>query len=119
MPDKWEGLIVFLGASDLEKTHRFYNRLLGLPLYKNQGLCRIYDVPGGGRLGFCTHLPVVGSDKAPILTLLTGDVDGAWQSLQLADLNPGAPKETPRFKIYHFFVSDPDGYLVEIQRFLD
>ncbi len=114
----WDGLIAFLGAADLETTHRFYNGLLALPLYKDQGLCRIYDVPGGGRLGFCSHMPVVKGEKTPIITLLTDDVDGVWQLLQSAGLKPKPPVASPRFKIYHFFVYDPNGYLVEIQRFL-
>jgi hypothetical protein len=30
---------------------------------------------------------------------------------------PPATKET--FNIYHFFLRNPDGYLIEVQRFLD
>lgn len=76
-------------------------------------------MPGGGRLGFCTHVPVVKDEKTPILTLLTEDVDGAWERLRSAGLEPDPPAANPRFNIYHFFVHDPSGYLVEIQRFLD
>ena len=39
------------------------------------------------------------------------------QSIQLADLRP--PAHNPRFGIYHLFLRDPDGHLVEIQRFDD
>ena len=28
------------------------------------------------------------------------------------------PAENPKFNIYHCFLRDPDGYLLEIQRFL-
>jgi catechol 2,3-dioxygenase-like lactoylglutathione lyase family enzyme len=32
----------------------------------------------------------------------------------------GAPRENPRYGIYHFFFfSDPDGHRLEVQRFLD
>lgn len=119
MNDNWSGLITFLGVSDLEATDHFYCQLLQLPLYKDQGLCRIYDVPGGGRLGFCTHQPVIKGKKSLILTLLTPDVDKTWQCLKSAGLNPEPPVTNPRFNIYHFFLNDPDGYLVEIQCFLD
>jgi predicted enzyme related to lactoylglutathione lyase len=115
----WGGLIVFLGSVDLEATHQFYNRLLALPLYKDQGRCRIYHIPGGGCIGFCSHMPVVKAKKAPILTLLTEDVDGAWKLLHSAGMNPHPPAVNPQFRIYHFFCHDPNGYLVEIQRFLD
>lgn len=38
MQSCWDGLIVFLGTDDMEATEGFYGRLLGLPLYKDQGL---------------------------------------------------------------------------------
>ncbi len=115
----WDGLIVFFGTEDMEATHQFYNQVLGLPLYKDQGVCRIYQVPGGGGLGFCTHVPVVKGEKTPILTLLTEDVDGLWKRLHDAGMKPQQPKTNDKFRIYHFFVPDPSGYTVEIQRFLD
>lgn len=112
------GLIVFLGTADLEQTDRFYSGL-GFKLFKDQGVCRIYDVPGGGRLGFCTHLPVVRGEKSPIITLLIDDVDGVYNRLLAAGIRPHPPRVNPKFKVYHFFVSDPNGYWVEVQRFLD
>ena len=118
MKQCWEGFIAFLGTNDLDETHRFYHEVLGLPLYKDQGWCRIYNVPGGGRLGFCTHLTVLQGEKAPLLTLLTPEVDNAWNNLKEAGMEPETPREKPEFKIYHFFVKDPSGYCVEIQKFL-
>lgn len=116
----WEGTVVFFGAGDLERTDRFYRQTLGLELFKDQGLCRIYRVPGGGMVGFCSHQEVVAGDKSPIITLLTADVDGCHDKLRLEGLEPeGKPRANPRFNIYHFFLRDPDGYCVEIQRFLD
>ncbi|HOB34288.1 MAG TPA: VOC family protein [Bacillota bacterium] len=120
MAAKYQGLIVFLGVRDLEATDRFYSGLLGLKLWKDQEVCRIYEVPGGGRLGFCTHLPVTPAEGNPIITLLSADVDADYARLQqggCAPLHP--PRENSRFGIYHFFVRDPDGYLLEIQHFLD
>jgi len=119
MKPEWNGLITFCGVTDLEKTDQFYHQLLQLPLYKDQGLCRIYDVPGGGKLGFCSHQPVIKGEKSLILTLLTDNVDGVWEHLKKRGLEIAAPVVNDRFNIYHFFLTDPDGYLVEIQRFLD
>jgi len=115
----YDGLIIFLGTDDLEATHNFYSDVLGLPLYKDQGACRIYDIPGGGRLGFCTHIPVTKAEKSPIITLLTEDVDAVHTSIQQTGQNLDPPRINPRFKVYHFFATDPNGYWVEIQRFLD
>lgn len=120
MTKTWNGLIVFLGTQDLEKTDDFYAGLLGLELERDQGACRIYKVPGGGHLGFCTHIPVTKSQRCPIITLVADDIDEIYQRLDLAGLSmEHEPRENSRFKIYHFFVTDPNGYLVEVQRFLD
>ena len=55
-----------------------------------------------------------------ILTLVSREVD-AWHerlvSRSVAIVKP--PTRNDRFRIYHCFVRDPDGYLVEIQQFLD
>ncbi len=120
MQNQWDGLITFLGTNDLDKTHEFYNKLLGLELYKDQGLCRIYNVAEGGKIGFCCHMDVVLGDKSPIITLLTPHVDTAYENLK----NQGyevikEPKINTKFNIYHFFIKDPNSYTVEIQKFLD
>lgn len=115
----WTDSIVFFGSSDLEQTHQFYHGHLTLPLERDQGLCRIYRVVGGGGLGFCTHMPVVHQEKSPILTLITPDVDGVYRRLEKAQVTLlHEPQENPTFGIYHFFLKDPDGYMVEVQRFL-
>lgn len=116
---KWEGSIIFFGITDMGKTDNFYREKLGLELYKDQGLCRIYKVPGGDMIGFCTHQEVICRDKSPIITFLTPDVDYWYKSLLEKGISiEEEPKNNPRFNIYHFFLRDPDGYTVEIQRFL-
>lgn len=116
----WEGSIVFLGIKDMQQTDQFYRETLGLELYKDQGLCRIFRVPGGGLIGFCSHMAVTARGKSPILTFLTDDVDGWYARLKAGGARlEDEPKTNPRFNIYHFFLTDPDGYTVEIQRFLD
>jgi len=115
----YNGLIVFLGTNDLEKTHIFYHDSLGLPLYKDQGLCKIYDVPGGGRIGFCQHMNVSINGKSPIITLLVDDVDGSYKKLLESGVKiEKEPGVNTKFNIYHFFTIDPNGYYVEIQNFL-
>lgn len=116
----WDGSITFLGAHDLEKTHRFYHDVLGLPLCKDQGVCRIYTVRPGCHIGFCTHLGAGNSDGL-ILTFLTQNVDSMHARLTAAiDVQvEDVPAVNPQFNIYHFFARDPDGYRVEIQKFID
>jgi catechol 2,3-dioxygenase-like lactoylglutathione lyase family enzyme len=120
MSQVFAGLIPFYGTNNLVETDRFYGHLLGLQLYKDQGACRIYEVLPGAWIGFCTHMEVAIGEHSPIITLLTEDVDGMHRHLVEQGYQPDSePKENPKFKIYHFFAKDPNGYLVEIQKFLD
>jgi catechol 2,3-dioxygenase-like lactoylglutathione lyase family enzyme len=120
MENTFDGIIPFYGSTDLVKTSHFYESVLGLSLYKDQGACRIYRVTSTGYIGFCTHLPVMAAERSPIITLLTEDVDAVYRRIRDAGWDTeDIPKENQRFKIYHFYTRDPDGHAVEIQRFLD
>ncbi len=118
----FDGLVTFLNTTDLAATAVFYERSLELPLALDQGDCLIFRVGHDSYLGFCRH--ELAGDWRPvsgvILTLVAEDVD-AWYA-RLSD--KGIPFEleptvNPRFKIYHCLLRDPNGYLIEIQRFLD
>ncbi len=113
------GSICFFGTKDLERTHSFYSGLLGLELWKDQKVCRIYGIPGGGMIGFCKHMEVTALDKSPIITLLFDNVDLVFRRISGEGYEvKSEPKCNEKFGIYHFFLKDPNGYTVEIQRFL-
>jgi catechol 2,3-dioxygenase-like lactoylglutathione lyase family enzyme len=115
----WDAQITFCYTADFESTTHFYEKLLGLPLALDQGNCRIYRVLDGAFIGVCR------SDSAPdtdgvILTLVSDDVDGWWARLEERGVRfEKAPAFNPKFNIYHCFLRDPNGYLIEIQRFED
>ena len=112
--------ITFLHTRDLEATARFYEDILGLPLALDQGDCRIYRVSQGGYVGFCRRAAAPEQPSGVILTLVTPDVDGWYR--RLVDLGIAfekPPALNPKYDIYHCFLRDPSGYLIEIQRFLD
>jgi predicted enzyme related to lactoylglutathione lyase len=109
-------LVTFLPVADLEVAHEFYADGLGLALAADQGSCRIYRVAHGGFVGICEHLG--GESGRVITTLVTDDVDGWYQ--RLADrgvLMDSPPQQNTQFGIYHFFVDDPSGNRLEVQRF--
>ncbi len=117
---QWDGLVAFLPTDDLQATHKFYHDTLGMPLYKDQGKCRIYQVGVDSYVGFCTHF--AGSPpEGMIITLLTDEVDEVYEQLAAReDISvEHPPSDNPDFNIYHFFARDPNGYKVEIQKFLD
>ena len=115
-----EQQVTFLYTADLGKTAVFYETILELPLILDQGACRIYEIGGGAFLGFCQHLTSGDGVAGVILTLVSSDVDGWYAFLQgkgVAFEKP--PQHNPKFNIYHCFLRDPNGYLIEIQRFDD
>ena len=118
-PTLFDQQVVFLPASDLERSDRFYRELLGLPLVLDQGVCRIYRTGPQAFLGVCEHLtaePVAGV----IVTLVSEDVDGWYQRLVAAGVSfDRPPSRNEKFGIYHVFLQDPDGNVLEIQRFED
>jgi catechol 2,3-dioxygenase-like lactoylglutathione lyase family enzyme len=57
---------------------------------------------------------------ASTLTLLLDEVDAAYERLTaLGVVTEGPPEFHERFGITHFFARDPNGYRLELQRFLD
>ena len=117
----WTGNISFFGTDDLIKTDKFYREIFGLEIYKDQGKCKIYKVPGGGMIAFCEHMEVLATDKSPIITFLTEDVEGVYskfENIEEIELE-SEPIKNDEFKIYQFFAKDPNGYTIEIQKFLN
>ncbi len=115
--------ITFLYTRDLASTTRFYEQALGLRLILDQGSCRIYRITDSACLGFCQreNLPdQPGLESKVIFTLVTQDVDGWYERLTSQGIViEKPPVRDPAYDIYHFFLRDPNGYLIEIQRFLD
>jgi len=111
--------IVFFGTRDLNITSSFYRDLIGLELFRDQETCKIFFTAGGGMIGFCDHLQVGPREDNPIITLLTDEVDEFYKRLIKAGVECTDPTVDEKFNIYHFFTRDPDGYRLEIQRFLE
>lgn len=118
-PQPFDQQVTFLRVADLDRTTAFYRDVLKLPLVLDQGPCRIFRAAGAAFVGFCRHLEGE-RPSGVILTLVTVQVDQWYQYLLTQDvLVEKPPQKNERFNIYHLFLRDPDGYLVEIQQFLD
>ncbi len=116
---EFDSQMTFCYTTDLEEASRFYGELLGLPMVLDQGGCRIFRSAPAAYIGFCrkAEAPEPG---AVILTLVTEDVDGWYDRLREAGVAfEKEPALNPEYNIYHCFLRDPAGYLVEIQRFED
>ena len=115
----FDAQVTFCYTHDLETTTQFYERTLGLELVLDQGSCRIYRVASGGYLGVCERAESSRPDGI-ILTLVTEDVDGWYERLKSRGVVfEKPPTYNEKFRIYHCFLRDPNGYLIEIQRFDD
>ena len=110
--------ITFLPTDDLRATDAFYRGLLGLSLVRDQGVCRIYATGPGAYLGFCDHGYVVSDSNRVVLTLLVDDVEEAFARLLARGAEAvSPPAHSQRYAALSAFVRDPNGYLVELQRF--
>ncbi|MEZ4771169.1 MAG: VOC family protein [Caldilineales bacterium] len=110
--------ITFLYTRDLAATARFYEDLLGLPLALDQGDCRIYRVSRDGFVGFCQRAAAPDRPAGIIITLVTDDVEGWYARLQARGVQfDQPPQHNPTYHITHCFLRDPNGFLLEIQRF--
>jgi len=123
--------VTFVYVSDLARSAEFYGGVLGLrpaldqvPPGESAPVVRIFEVTPSAYLGLCRRDPssLKGTDvKADgvIICLVTDEVDDWASRLAAAGVAIEKPPTlNPRYNIYHLFVRDPDGHLVEIQEFL-
>ncbi len=112
--------ISFVYCQDLEVCARFYTDILGFGLVIDQGDCRIFRVAGEAFVGLCRCRGGHSVSRDGVtLTLVTPDVDGWHGHLLKHNIEILAPpSERAEFQIYRFFARDPEGHLLEFQRFL-
>lgn len=115
-----EQFISFYPCHDLSATRDFYERDIGLGLARDQETCLIFCVTKTAFVGFCQHEGDLPNHKGLIITLVTEDVDAVYKRLKQFGVETEAPpKLSEHYGIYHFFARDPDGYRLEVQRFLE
>ena len=123
-PPAFDQQITFTYTTDLAASTHFYEEIMGLNLWLDQGNCRIYQVSSDGYIGICQRSATShgAMPKAPptdiILTMVTQQVDEWYEYLNSKGVEfEKAPEYNPKYNIYHCFLRDPSGYLIEIQRF--
>jgi len=113
-----QGQVTFLPTDDHQKSIDFYEGVLGLTLVRDQGLCRIYKTGPASYVGFCERGYTIPTEFRVVVTPLIDDVDGVYERVQAAGIvTENSPGLSEHFDVYRFFLRDPNGYLVEIQRF--
>ena len=113
------GLISFYPTSDMDRTRKFYSQLLKFKLVKDQGICLVYEVPGGGHLGFCSHMTCLEHPEYIYITWVTEEVDQWYERLRDADVCViKKPELNCNYMIYQALFLDNNGYTLEIQKFI-
>jgi len=114
-----QGFVAFIYTPDPERSWRFYGEALGLPLVRDEGAARVFRVAGKAYLGVCRA-----SEARPCvpdgicLSIVADDVEAWHERLTAAGVaTEGPPERLDAFGVTSFFLRDPDGHLVEIQRF--
>ncbi len=107
--------IVFLKTKRLDAVRQFYQDVVGMSVWLEQPGIAILQ-HGNMLVGF--HL----QPEPDLDGLLTFFEDGREyvdrMYAKLSEVAEGAPKENPKYRIYHFFARDPEGRRVEFQSFL-
>jgi catechol 2,3-dioxygenase-like lactoylglutathione lyase family enzyme len=112
--------VTFLYTRNLPATAHFYEEVMRLPLVLDQGNCRIYRVSDDSFLGCCQRDDAPQKPDGLIFTLVTREVDEWYRYLSQQGVEfEKPPAHNPAYNIYHCFLRDPNGYLIEIQQFLD
>jgi catechol 2,3-dioxygenase-like lactoylglutathione lyase family enzyme len=117
--------VTFLYAAEPEASWRFYEEVMGLDLVQDQGACRIYAAGAGTEafLGVCrARAPRASSEPRAeggvVFTFVSPDVEGWRDFLQARGVEvPPAVEYSEAYRVTHFFLRDPAGYLLEVQRF--
>jgi len=142
------GAMTLINTEDMARSRRFYEEGLQLPVRQDRGAVVFYALNAAGAT-LCVAEIVVASNRGGergiwhaqppwihpstpqrdmighwqdtvMLCLLTDDVDGHVQRLEEHGYRiEQQPREQLMFGYYSALVRDPDGHLVQLQRFLD
>lgn len=107
--------IIFLKTVNKTTIQNFYMRVVGMDVWLEQEDCIIMQ-HGNLLLGFCERDTI---DRDGIITFFyetRDEVDAMYK--KLATRAHSAPQINDKYKIYHFFATDPESRNIEFQAFL-
>lgn len=122
---KPESSVIFFPCRDIDETKQYYTQVLGLSVYKDLGNTVWFDC-GYGYLAFVDYGPdrAMASGACISFNLPSVEaVDEMYHALQNSPIRvlglEGPPVHHPKFPVYSFFLSDPNGYTLEYQKTTD
>ena len=119
----FESQITLLYFRNIEKAFHFYEGVLGLKVKIDQGYGRIYEVSGSALLGVMDEkrgFLQSGQGKSMMISLVTDDVDPWYEALEKRGVKMlSKPLTKEDIGIRSFLFEDPEGHILEIQKFLN
>ena len=113
--------IQWVYTEDLESTAEFYHQCLGLERIRATDAMQLFATSATACIGVCRVFDDrVVEPRGGMLSIVTDDVDAWYRRLCERGVSIDEPPgRLERFGIYHFFVRDPNGYIIEFERFED
>ena len=108
--------IVFFSTKRRDDIVDFYTSRLAMTIWIEQEDCTILE-RDNLVLGFCQRESAEIGGIICYWVQSRKEVDEAYK--RLADVSEGPPVENEKYRIYHFFLRDPEGRRLEVQKFLD
>ena len=111
--------ISWVYTEDLDSTVQFYAEVLGLECIRDEGDARIFATTASAAIGVCSvFADRIVEPKGGMISIVTEDVDDWYRRLDEKGITvAGPPHRLEQFGIYTFFVTDPNGYVIEFQQF--
>ena len=122
----FESQISFIYYKDLQKAVEFYEELFGWEKTVDQDWAKIYKITNGAHIGLVDEKRGFlnwQKDKTVMITLVTSkaeEVDEWYTKLQTRNIKClSKPHNVEELNIRCFLFEDIEGYVIEIQHFLD
>jgi len=119
----FESQITLLYFRNIEKAFHFYEDVLGLKTKIDQGYGRIYEVSGNALLGVMDEkrgFLQSGHGTSMMISLVTEDVDPWYETLEKRGVKMlSKPLTKENIGIRSFLFEDPEGHILQIQKFLN
>lgn len=106
--------IVFFKTRKLEELKKFYISKVGCEMWMDQGDCCILQ-NDNLLFGFCNRDYVESQGMITFYFNTKEEVDRIY--MKFRETADAAPRDNPKYPIYHFFTKDPEGRIIEFQYF--
>ena len=120
---KPESSVIFFPCKNINETKTYYSTVLELPIYKELGNTIWFDC-GYGYLAFVQYEPERAMAVGQCISFNLQTIEDVNEMYKKFQTRPviglkGAPAHHPKFPVYSFFFSDPNGYVLEYQNTTD